>query len=120
MLADEMMKDITKYTKETEKEILSAASAIQKEMLSEVRENTPVRTGAMKRGWVNYTFTKNGSRIFAVRNRAAPKLVHIVNFTHAHFSHGKRTGTAAGTGFVNEAQEKGIRKLDEKIKDILG
>lgn len=120
MLADEMMRDIARYTENAEKEIYSAAVKIQREMLSEVRDNTPVRTGTMKRGWVNQTYTKDGNKVFAVRNKAAPKLVHIVNFTHAHFSHGKRTGSAAGTEFVNEAQEQGIRKLDEKIKDILG
>ena len=120
MLSDDIMRDISKYTKDTEKEILSAAAKIQKEMLSQVTDNSPVRKGTLKRGWVNYTSQKDGNKIFAVRNKAAPKLVHLVNFSHEHFSHGKRTGTVTGTKFVTKAQEQGMRKLDTEIKKILG
>ena len=128
MLSDEIMRDISKYTSDTEKELLSAASKIQKEMLSQVTDNSPVRKsaygknppGTLRRGWVNYSYTKDEKKIFAVRNRAAPKLVHIVNFTHAHYSHGKRTGTVTGTQFVTKAQEQGVKRLDDEIKKILG
>ena len=128
MLSDEIMRDISKYTADTEKEILSAASKIQKEMLSQVTDNSPVRKsfygknppGTLQRGWVNYTSKKDDAKIFAVRNKAAPKLVHLVNFSHEHFSHGRRAGTVTGTRFVTKAQEQGVKRLDDEIKKMLG
>lgn len=86
-----------------------------------VREKAEHQPGDIKAGWAKVTFKqKNGARIFGVRNKAYPKLIHLINFDHDVVSWGEDTGkTAKGSKFVTKVQEKGQQKLDEEIKKIL-
>ena len=81
--------------------------------------------GRLRAGWIKSTMkpkSKN-QKIYAVRNKAVPNLVHLVNFSHSNFVHGKYTGEIKGNinnpEFVTEVQNKGIEKFGKEIENIL-
>lgn len=77
--------------------------------------------GAMKKGWTTVTLNKNyWKKIYGVRNKAYPSLIHLVNFDHDVVSHGEKTWRVVhGTEFVTKVQKNGQDKLDAEIKKIL-
>lgn len=87
------------------------------------REDAPEydQPGAMRAGWVKATVTlgRNGNRVYAVRNKALPSVVHLLNFKRDHYSHGKITGELPGNNFVTNVQEKAQQELDRKITRIM-
>lgn len=88
------------------------------------RENAPdnEQPGAMKAGWVKATVTLggiSGKRIYAVRNKNQPSVVHLINFDRNHYSHGKITGKIPGNNFVTTVQENAQKELDREITRIM-
>lgn len=81
--------------------------------------------GKFRAGWVKATMTpkKKDQKIYAVRNKAAPMLTHLVNFKHAHYAHGIYTGDINGNEkspeFVTKVQDKGIERFGKEIENIL-
>ena len=80
--------------------------------------------GSFRAGWVKSTQSPKGKqKIYAVRNKKAPMLTHLVNFRHDHFSHKKYTGEINGNKlnpeFVTKIQNEGIEKFGREIEDIL-
>ena len=155
-LGEFLTESLSKYTTEKEKEIHQAALKIQKDMLNEVKNRSPVQDyshnggerrriivhrmkkspakygswgnkfspGSFRAGWIKSTQSPKGKqKIYAVRNKTAPMLTHLVNFRHDHFSHKKYTGTIPGNRanpeFVTKVQDEGIERFGKEIKDIL-
>lgn len=84
-----------------------------------VRAPDKEQPGAMKGGWVKATVMLGGNKVYAVRNKAQPTVVHLVNFPTDHFSHGKRTGIwTGGKQFVSKVQEKGMDELQKRIEKV--
>lgn len=81
--------------------------------------------GKLRAGWIKSTMkpkSKN-QKVYAVRNKALPNLVHLVNFKHAHYAHGIYTGDINGNvrspEFVTKVQDKGIERFGKEIENIL-
>ena len=80
--------------------------------------------GKFRAGWVKSTMTPKAKsqKIYAVRNKAAPMLTHLVNFKHDHFAHGKFTGEINGNQqnpeFVTDVQNKGIENFGNEIEKM--
>lgn len=89
-------------------------------MYNKLPSVTPVRNGKMKSGWAKATVYLGGKKVYAVRNKARPTVVHLLNFDRRHYSHGKpsRAGTLQGSGFVDKVQEEANAKLNSEIKKI--
>ena len=81
--------------------------------------------GKLRAGWVKATMTpkKKDQKIYAVRNKAVPNLVHLVNFKHDHFAHGhyinEINGNRNNPEFVTKVQNEGIEKFGNEIEKIL-
>ena len=81
--------------------------------------------GKLRAGWIKSTMKPKAKnqKIFAVRNKALPHLVHLVNFRHAHYAHGIYTGDINGNEknpeFVTKVQDKGIERFGKEIENIL-
>lgn len=102
-----------------------------------VKEYTVKKVGHLKGNWRGYNITvgdhttlqhydestiKLGRTIYGVRNIKKPQLVHLINFKHRIFSHGKDTGKMTkGNPFVDEITMQGTeeleRRLDEYFRD---
>ena len=76
--------------------------------------------GYFRQGWAYGNIKlKNGREIYGVRNRAMPTVTHLLNFNHNLITHGKFRGEVQGTGFVEEAQNWGIRELERRLSEFL-
>ena len=80
--------------------------------------------GKLRSGWIKSTQSPKGKqKIYAVRNKAVPNLVHLVNFKHDNFVHGHFTGEINGNKknpeFVTKVQNEGIEKFGKEIENIL-
>lgn len=143
-ICNDMLKDVILWNSDCNKEIRKAMNKIQNEMLTDIQNTTPVRkyewndgvvrihTGAglvnsshqpgmLKAGWVKETVKNFGDEyVLAVRNKALPTVVHLVNFDHDHYSWGARKGVIKGTEFVDNAQEEAQEKVDKKVEEAYG
>ena len=149
-LGSQIFYDIVGYTDEVLEKANAAAADIQKTMmLPEIEQLSPVRkgeestvsikgaqapvpvslltnrkapkSGGFSKSWVRATIKgKDKETIYAVRNKQY-RLVHLLNFDHRHFSHGKYTSDThqAHAGFVDEVQRHAEEELDRRITDIL-
>lgn len=80
--------------------------------------------GKLRAGWIKSTMSPKGKqKIYAVRNKAVPNLVHLVNFKHDHFAHGhyinEINGNRNNPEFVTKVQNEGIEKFGKEIENIL-
>lgn len=120
-LASEVTDSIKVYFEKVEKLTNKELEEIQKEMLLDVNDLSPFdndnvyksgakyRTGIhMKNGWTMDRLTLGEhKRVYAVRNNVKPQAVHLVSFSHVHFSHSKPTGTVTRpNSFIRVAEER--------------
>lgn len=79
--------------------------------------------GKLRAGWIKTDLKpkkKVKQKIYAVRNKDVPTLVHLVNFDHDLKSHGNDTGYVVhGTQYVTKVQDKGIERFGKEIENIL-
>ena len=137
---NEIAKAAAEIQKEMLNEITSTSPVLQynhnggvrRRNVSRRQKNSPTKWGSwgerfqpgrVRTGWVKSTFkpkAENKEKIYAVRNKNTPQLIHLLNFDHDHKSHGEETGRVVhGTQFVTKVQDKGIEKFGKEIEDIL-
>ena len=136
-IGEEIARDIAKYAMTTIEDCEEIAKDVQEKMKSDIVPVTPVgrgdRKGHLKDGWTaatvrigDHTATSilNSSainldrKLYAVRNRKKPQLVHLVNFPHRIVVHGQDTGRmTAGNPFVDRISEEGQRELDRRLAE---
>ena len=139
-------KEINAAALKIQKEMLSEVTAkspvqdythnggVRRRLMVRRSKNSPAKWGSwgdkfapgkFRAGWIKSTMTSKAKsqKIYAVRNKAAPMLTHLVNFRHDHFAHGKFTGEINGNQqnpeFVTKVQNEGIEKFGNEIEKIL-
>lgn len=146
-MADDFYNNYSQWKKEKTNAVISKCKEIQNKMYHELQNVTPVRRnvaevwhitanrynghaavrvkapekeqpGRTKAGWIKSTVKLNGTTVYAVRNKNRPSVIHLLNFDHDHFSHGKCTGEVKGTGFVDKVQNEGANELHRAIREI--
>ena len=138
-LSDEMLKDIKLFSLTTIEDCEKIAKEVQKQMKRDIKPVTPVGTGLNSKGedvghlrdsWVLGTLKakKSGSsilnvdgKLYGVRSKTKPMLVHLVNFPHRIFVRGVDTGKKTNpVPFVDNVSAKGAEELDRRLKDYFG
>lgn len=143
-LSDEMYNDILKYTDKVKSDCDKIAKDVQKQMLAQIPSETPVgeygindkrrQREHMRDGWVKSTMKlkKSDGRLYAVRNRTKPSVVHLVNFPHritaieyqgstaAPLLYRTEKGKTQGDPFVDRVQDKGTEELDRRLNEYFG
>lgn len=137
-IGEQIIEDMRQWSAEKEKQLEKAMSKIQRDMKlnlefqrssrekeQSVYPNRKHKTepGTMRKNWANASLSRLGRqnvKIKAVRNKAMPTVVHLVNFGHAVKAHGRIVGEYKGNGFVSDVQEWGNKELEKKIREIYG
>lgn len=131
-LADEVTDSIKVYFEKVKDLTNAELEEIQKEMLLDVIDLSPFdndnvykpgtryRTGIhMKNGWKTdkLNFEKN-KRVYVVRNVIKPRFVHLVAFSHRHFSHREPTGIfTRPNSFIRVAERNANQKIRERLEE---
>lgn len=125
-LADEVTNGIKVYFEKVEKLTNEELEEIQKEMLLDVHDWSPFNdkkvTGVhMKSGWTTDKLNLGKhKRVYVVRNTVKPQVVHLVAFSHVHYSHGKPTGTVTKpNSFIRVAEKNANQKIRERLEEKL-
>ncbi|MCM1579097.1 MAG: hypothetical protein NC078_09905 [Ruminococcus sp.] len=129
-MTDTIMKDMRNWGAKVNDLTASVLREVQNEMLADVIAMSPYneyetketkKVGHMRIGWVKDEMKpKKHKKMFIVRSRNKPTVIHLVSFPHAHFSHRRATGTVTKEdSFIAAAQLKANeelqRRLDEKL-----
>ena len=118
--ADELAKAIEEivgdYTQEVKTAVDNVLGDVAKETVGKVKEKSPVRTGAYKRGWtVTKEKTATNTR-FIVRNKTKYMLTHLLEKGHANRGGGFTEGTPhiapAEEWAVNEAYRQVVKEIE--------
>lgn len=131
-LADEVTDSIKVYFEKVKDLTNAELEEIQKEMLLDVIDLSPFdndnvykpgskyRTGIhMKSGWTTDRIDSGKhKRVYVVRNTVKPQVVHLVAFSHVHYSHGKPTGTVTRpNSFIRVAEKNANQKIRERLEE---
>lgn len=135
-MGEDMLRDIAMYAQSTVEDCQNIAKEVQEKMKTDIAPVTPVgkgdRGGHLRDGWTAATIRLRNSsavtvgsstvnldsKLYAVRNRKKPQLVHLVNFPHRIVVHGQDTGRkTAGNPFVDRISEEGQRELDRRLTE---
>lgn len=133
-LAEEVTDSIKVYFEKVESLSNEVLEEIQKEMLLDVNDLSPFdsknvskpgtkyRTGIhMKGGWsTDRVNLGKHKRVYVVRNLLKPQVVHLVAFSHRHFSHGEETGVfTRPNSFISVAEKNANQKIRERLEEKL-
>lgn len=157
-IAEELDKDLRAYSEQIKSDCDRIAKEVQAKMLAEIPSRTPVgdygthdnkknrineSVGHLRDGWAkgDIVLRNSGGKLYGVRSKNKPQLVHLVNFPHkivamaygdnsrgtATFRHVAtdlyRTDTGKmtkGDPFVDEVQDEGAEELERRLSEYFG
>ncbi|MBR3387527.1 MAG: HK97 gp10 family phage protein [Bacteroidales bacterium] len=110
---------LSAFNDELDEELQEAIHEVGKSTRSDLRSNSPKRTGAYSRSWGCDFFDKEGHHQAVVSNRKFWTLTHLLEDGHdtknqygGPYGH---VGPADPDHHLRQAQERGIRKLEQLL-----
>ena len=124
-LAEQLVETLTEYGKTTSEEVTDIIESVGKEARDRVKDASPRRKGAYKRGW-KFKVEKRGNSTKITVYNAKYMLTHLLEFGHrTRFGTGKRGRTYGRKTFVSPqphiapvndwAQSEFERRLRKKL-----
>ncbi|WP_449460709.1 HK97 gp10 family phage protein [Streptococcus suis] len=113
-LSKAVMDELNRYSKTTNEEVKSAVKEVAKEVKQDIQATAPKRTGKYSKSWVvkNEKQSANGLSL-VVHSKTKYQLTHLLEFGHAK----RGGGRVAARPHIAQAEEKGMKLLEEKIKE---
>lgn len=119
-LASEVTKALEEYSKETTQALKVATENAAKECAKEVKANAIAKfgSGPYANDWASKkTYESNENIRYTVYNRKHYMLAHLLEFGHAKWLWGKKTGgTVSGRAHIRPAEESMERKFESEVK----
>lgn len=121
-LADEILKELTIYTKEVAAETKKACKRIAQQATKELKQTSPKNTGKYAQGWTSKTMYDDPSdtRIL-VHNAKSYRLTHILEDGHDYVGrNGKRVANAVkAQPHIASVEQKAVQELSSAIERIV-
>lgn len=116
-LADTLAEELAGYSQEVTDDLKREVKQVAKEMVSELKDTSPHASGDYAKGWSVTTEHESAQDIrLRVLNRKKPQLTHLLENGHAKVSGGRVEGKA----HIGPAEQSAIRKLEGKVKVVVG
>lgn len=108
-LANEIIKELKRYTKATTEKIEESKKDVSKELVNELKANSPERRPRYKKGWK----TKKVGNSYITHNKTDYQLTHLLE--HGHVT---RDGTSRSKVKVHirPAEERAIKSFLKAIE----
>lgn len=106
---------MTEYTAEVTERIDSAGREVADEMLSRVREKSPVRTGKYRGGWAVKRRETAGKISYFVHNAKFPGLTHLLEYGHAK----RGGGRTAARPHIRPVEQWGREEYEKRVKEAV-
>ena len=104
-LYTEIARQLEEYNEEVNESIDKAADITTKELLNDIREDSPVKSGAYKKGWKR----KKLKYTRVVYNKTHPHLTHVLENGHLT-KNGKRV---KGIKHIKTNEERAIERYED-------
>lgn len=116
-ITQELLKAMTQYTDEVKEEVDQIIDDVAKEARTDVRNSSPVRTGAYRKSWA-VSFTKKGSNAGFTVYAKAPhyRLTHLLEDGHKTKNGGKTKAHPHIRQVQEWADKEALRRIEEAIK----
>lgn len=114
-LAKEIALAVQQYTEDVskaiEKEVISTATKVKKE----IKDKSPRDTGEYANGWARKTTRKNGQTTVTIYNKDKPQLTHLLEFGHAK----KGGGRVSARPHIRPVHDRLIPQMEKEIEEII-
>ena len=114
-LAAEITMAVKNYTDDVALEIDKEVDSTSKTVLKDIRDGSPVKTGAYKKGWKRKLERRLGTTSVTIHNAAKGWLAHILEFGHAI----RTGGRVPGKPHIIPAYDRHVPAMEESIKRII-
>ena len=117
LLSKEVMKYLTEYKEDISEAVEEVANEVGKEAISELKQNSPKKTGSYAKGW-RLKKDKLGKNRYIVKihNKTDYQLTHLLEFKHAT----RNGGTTKAIPHIRPVEEKYKKKFEKKLKQKIG
>lgn len=92
------------------------ARKVAKETVQDLKSSAPSRTGKYRQSF-GVTESKYGTPV--VHSKKHYRLTHLLEFGHDIIKNGVRVGRTKGVNHWANAEEKGIREFEKRIKEAI-
>lgn len=112
-----LMQNLREYSAEVTEKVAKIVTEVGKEMVVDIKNKSPVKTGEYKKGWKMKTETNaNGDKAVIAFNKTVPYKTHLLENGHAKTNGGR----VAGIPHIKPAEQKAIQELERRIREELG
>lgn len=113
-LSKAVMDELKRYSKTTSEDVKSVVKEVAKEVKQDIQATAPKRTGKYSKSWAvkNEKQSANGLSL-VVHSKTKYQLTNLLEFGHAK----RGGGRVAARPHIAQAEEKGMKLLEEKIKE---
>lgn len=110
-LSDEIANQVKIYTKQVKEEIEAAKEDVSKELVSELKRDSPEKTGSYKKGWK----IKKEKKSNKIHNKTDYQLTHLLEHGHAK----KDGGRVQAKIHIAPNEEKAVREFLDRIEGAI-
>lgn len=114
-LAAEITLAVREYTEDVSVAIAAEADRTSGEIVKELREKSPRRTGEYAKGWTRRKEGGEGDVQYTVHNKNKPWLAHLLEHGHAKRSGGR----VEGKPHIRPVAEKHIKQFEDRVRQII-
>lgn len=107
-LANEIAEQVKLYTREVKEEIETAKQEVSKELVQDLKRDSPEKTGSYRKGWK----IKKEKRSNKIHNSTDYQLTHLLEKGHAK----RNGGRVAAKIHIAPNEEKAIREFLDRIE----
>ncbi|EJR67526.1 HK97 gp10 family phage protein [Bacillus toyonensis] len=111
-LSNEIARELQRYTNVIEEDMESAKEVVAKNLVDELRQKSPKKTGKYSKGWRK---KKDGNAVI-VHNALKPQLTHLLEKGHAKASGGRVPAQV----HIAPAEEHAINDFVERVERAIG
>lgn len=113
--AARIIAEMEAYSAEVTGTVKKAAKEVGKEMLKDVKKNSPEKTGRYAAGWKNTTVENGAGISVTAHNKDCYNMTHLLENGHAN----RDGGRTPGKPHIGPAQEKANAEFQRKITEEL-
>jgi Bacteriophage HK97-gp10, putative tail-component len=110
-LTQEIAKQLEQYTEHVEEALEDAKEVVSKELVKDLKRNSPKATGSYAKGWTVKKF-RTGN---VVHNKTDYQLTHLLEHGHAKVGGGR----VEGTPHIRPAEEKAVKEFVERVEEAI-
>ena len=110
-LASEIAKQVKLYTQEVKEEIDKGKQDVSKELVKNLKRDSPEKTGSYQKGWR----VKKEKRSNKIHNKTDYQLTHLLEKGHAK----RNGGRVAPKVHIRPNEERAVKEFEKRIKGAI-